>query len=316
MDIPSHGHTDDEHMAPHAYAESFHRRVASALLTGVLATACAASQAGTALLNPDLNASSLAQAPLFRIEPYRANYLLPLTYNFARPDSFTTQGVTHWSHTEVTFQISLKAQITRGLVDGNGAFFIGYTQRSFWQAYNRSESAPFRETNYEPELMWRWYDNLALPEGLRSRLVTVGLVHQSNGQAGALSRSWNRAYADLLFSAGSHTYIDFKPWWRFPEKRKSSATAAGDDNPDIQHYMGRFELRLYHDSGRSGIALMVRNNLSTGDNHGAWQLSYRFPLIAGLQGYLQWFNGYGESLIDYNHMVNRVGIGIILSDWL
>lgn len=285
-------------------------------LPGLLLPAAAHAQE-MGLLHPNLSVARLAVNPLFRISPFRANYLMPLTYNFAGTDTFTTDNVKRWSHTEVTFQLSLQSQITRGLVDGNGAFFIGYTQRSFWQAYNRSESAPFRETNYEPELMWRWYNDQPLPGGLRNRMITFGLVHQSNGQAGTRSRSWNRAYAELLFSAGQNTYIDFKPWWRFPEKRKSSPTdPAGDDNPDIEHYMGHFELRLYRNYDLSGLSLMLRNNLSSTDNRGAYELSYRFPLFSGMQGYVQWFNGYGESLIDYNRMVNRIGIGVILSDWM
>lgn len=288
---------------------------AFALLLLCAAPFARAQDAG--LLHPGLSAARLAVNPLFRIAPYRANYLLPLTYDFAHPDTFTTASVDHWSHTEFAFQLSLQSQITRGLIDGNGAFFVGYTQRSFWQAYNRGESAPFRETNYEPELMWRWYNDLALPGGLRNRLITLGLAHQSNGQAGTRSRSWNRAYVDLLFSAGDNAYIDFKPWWRFPEKRKSSPNdPSGDDNPDIQHYMGRFELRLYRNFGLTGVSLMLRNNLSRRDNHGAYELNYRFPVTSGLQGYVQWFNGYGESLIDYNRLVNRIGVGIILSDWM
>jgi len=60
---------------------------------------------------------------------------------------------------------------------------------------------------------------------------------------------------------------------------------------------------------------MSRNNL-TSDGKGALELSYSFPLYGKLKGYLQYFNGYGQSLIDYNARANSFGIGVAISDWL
>jgi phospholipase A1 len=61
---------------------------------------------------------------------------------------------------------------------------------------------------------------------------------------------------------------------------------------------------------------MLRNKLDFGENYGAIQLGWSFPLSNNLRGYVQWFNGYGESLIDYNAHTNSIGFGIQLSDWL
>jgi phospholipase A1 len=60
---------------------------------------------------------------------------------------------------------------------------------------------------------------------------------------------------------------------------------------------------------------MFRNNLRIGDNVSALQLEFSFPLIERINGYVQYFVGYGESLIDYNHYTNRIGVGFLVRDW-
>ena len=66
------------------------------------------------------------------------------------------------------------------------------------------------------------------------------------------------------------------------------------------------------------FSMMLRNWLESGFDYGAAELSWSFPVFdyPFLKGYLQYFYGYGESLIDYNHKVNRIGLGISVTDWL
>jgi phospholipase A1 len=140
----------------------------------------------------------------------------------------------------------------------------------------------------------------------------VGFVHQSNGRgADAYSRSWNRVYANLVFERGNFACA-LKPWWRIPEDE------ADDNNPNIEKYYGYGELRAAYKWSDMVFAVMLRNNLRADGNKGAVQLDWSFPLPGSrrLKGYVQFFNGYGESMIDYDHANQRIGAGILLSDWL
>ena len=106
--------------------------------------------------------------------------------------------------------------------------------------------------------------------------------------------------------------MSFKPWYRIPEE------ASDDDNPDITDYMGHGELSAAYKWDKHVFSAMSRNNIESGFSKGAVELAWSFPLgdWPYLKGYLHWYSGYGESLIDYNSHVNTIGIGISLTDWL
>ena len=200
------------------------------------------------------------------------------------------------------------------IYDDNGYLFFAFTQQAYWQAYNSDISSPFRETNYEPELilMIPHYKNY---EEAASRIIGVSLSHQSNGRAGQLSRSWNRLKFSWVTSIGN-VFINFEPWYRFKEQRKDTPEdPEGDDNPDITEYMGWFELSAAYKQENATWRLMLRNNLRS-DNKGAVRLSYSRPFNQHIRLYVELFNGYGESLIDYDRSVTRLGIGFELNDIL
>ncbi|MHB8453600.1 MAG: phospholipase A [Acidiferrobacterales bacterium] len=246
----------------------------------------------------------------FVIIPFKPNYILPLTYN-----SHQSQTNQQLQNTEVKFQLSFKIPLSDHLFNTRARFAFGYTQLSFWQAYNSKLSSPFRETDYEPELMLGIPTNTRLP-WFTNRLVTFGLEHQSNGQGMPDSRSWNRAYVNFILEHGSF-YLSFRPWYRFPERAKTSALdPGGDDNPDIENYLGHGELTGIYLWGNSSLTVMLRNNLKSHDNRGAIEVDWSIPLKGKLRGYVQYFNGYGESLSDYNRYSSRIGIGILLTNWL
>lgn len=253
----------------------------------------------------------------FVLTPHRPNFLLPVSYSTS-PNQELFQPVENGElqHTEVEFQLSLKVLVAENLLGNNGHLSFAYTDHSFWQAYNRALSSPFRDTDHEPELLFTLENNSNLL-GMRNSANQFILNHQSNGRGSELSRSWNRVMLNSIWEKDNFV-LTFEPWYRIPESKKSDPTdSGGDDNPDIEKYMGNFELRgFYQVEHGQTISLMLRNNLRS-ENYGAFEMSYSFPIRkTKLKGYLKYFNGYGLSLIDYNHHTQNFGIGFLISDWL
>jgi phospholipase A1 len=180
--------------------------------------------------------------------------------------------------------------------------WFGYTQNSFWQAYNRAASSPFRETNYQPEMMLTTPLNLNLG-ALETRYLTLGLNHQSNGQTSTLSRSWNRIYAEVGAEKGKFG-VSFRLWKRLDNARSNN------DNYDITDFMGHGDLQATYRFDGNELSLTARRNF--GAHHGALRVGWSFPVAANLKGYVQGFSGYGQSLIDYNYSQKSVGAGFLV----
>ncbi len=266
-----------------------------------------------ALIDQRIISDKLQSDKLLSLIPHKPNYILG-GYYFAKPQTnpfeqqFPARNI-EIDAVELKFQFSLKTMLYDNLLGQTGDIWVGYTNRSFWQAFNTGNSAPFRETNHEPEV-WLQFGADHNLGGVKFRGGSLGMAHQSNGQFDALSRSWNKLYFQLVFQKRD-VYFAVKPWWRIPE------SADNDDNPDIEDYLGNFEFYAIKEWGSQTLGLMFRNNLRFDEkNHGAVQLDYTFPMFKQLRGYVQWFYGYGESLIDYNHEANTLGFGIMLANWL
>ena len=172
----------------------------------------------------------------YSIAPHRSNYILPFTYNTS-PNADVIQEADpnrDVKKAEVKLQLSLKVKLWEDIFGKEMDLWFGYTQLSFWQLYNVEDSSPFRETDYEPELLLNYRTRYRLL-GLTGRFIQVGFNHQSNGQTEPLSRSWNRIVANLGFERG-HLSLLLKGWYRIPE------SAEDDDNPNIEDYLGYGEL--------------------------------------------------------------------------
>ncbi|MFP1724156.1 phospholipase A [Lonsdalea quercina] len=239
----------------------------------------------------------------FILYPYENNYLLyTYTSNINRDAIQSYNWGKNARKDEVNFQISLGFPLWRGILGDNSLLGASYTQGSWWQLSNKSESSPFRETNYEPQIFLGWATDYSLA-GWTLRDVEVGFSHQSNGRSDPTSRSWNRAYARLMAQNGNWQ-VELKPWLRISDSK--------DDNPDITRYMGHYRVRVGYLWGDSIFSAEGRYNWNSG--YGGGEVSWSYPLTEHVRFYTKVFSGYGESLIDYNHRQTRVGVGVTLND--
>ncbi|HKW36744.1 MAG TPA: phospholipase A [Burkholderiales bacterium] len=221
------------------------------------------------------------------------------------PDRTVPEAIPY-NKDELAFQLSFKSELVsrhefdRKLLGlSNLRLWFAYSQRSFWQLYTPRLSRPFRETDYEPELILTFSTGNA-DNGWK--LLNLGLVHQSNGRSLPQSRSWNRVYAQGGWEWGRLSVLG-RAWYRIPESESK------DDNPDIQDYLGRGDVRLrwQFDSDKS-MSVLLRHALRT--SRGFAQVDWTSgKLFGAARVYVQATSGYGESLIDYNFRQNTFGFG-------
>jgi phospholipase A1 len=277
-------------------------------------TVAVAPKPGPKIMKPDTPISRMSQEwelndaakrGRYAVHQLSDNYLLLANQSNATNDrpfrAYLPEGYQS-KHAELTYQLSFKAKLLEGVANTPIDIWAGYTQQSFWQAYARSESSPFRETNYQPEFMAVLPINKQLgPVNLR--FASVGFVHQSNGQSATLSRSWNRFYAQMGLESGN-LGVTARVWKRLDNAKSNN------DNADITDFLGHGDMRItYRDKGFEYSALLRRN---FGTGHGAVQAGVAFPLAVNLKGYAQLFSGYGQSLIDYNYSQKSLGLGVLM----
>ncbi|MGN6525173.1 MAG: phospholipase A [Burkholderiaceae bacterium] len=249
----------------------------------------------------------------FVVRTYQPNFLTAhISSNVNRtphsPSHSQGGGFPGYRDAGAEVQVSLRAKVLRDFV-GHGNLWLAYTQQSLWQVLDGDDSRPFRASDYRPEADYV----LPIPErlgafgGWRWRLAQVGIAHESNGLSDPLSRSWN--YADLGTAVTHDDYaLQARHFWRLPE-------SGVNDNVDLASYIGSTELEIDWFPGASTHQLTVRTSFESW-HRGSVKYAWTHPVFAakpdGLRWYMQFFSGYGETLLDYNHRQNSVAIGFTL----
>lgn len=238
---------------------------------------------------------SLMQAsgniPAFTI--YKDNYIITGT-------SFAGGKVTKYN-SDAKFQISLRHRLYRKLLPLRLYAFLSYTQKSFWAIYR--SSAPFTETNYNPTL---GVGRNFISEGKIAWSAMLQFEHESNGRDSIWSRSWNRITFMGIYNMNRNYTFQAKVWipMMLSEYNKNISSYSG-----IGHLAGTYN----SDGGRiSCSVLMIKRG---GWNFNAnWEvgIAYRLFREDNQYLYLQFYNGYGESLIHYDNFRRYIRLGFVI----
>lgn len=188
---------------------------------------------------------------------------------------------------------------------------FAFTQRSLWDL-NRT-SSPFYDTSYMPELL---YQSLTpMPEKVDGNFTWLGyqaaFKHESNGRDGPQTRSLNVVYARPVFALGRLDH-----WHLLVVPEIFGYLGDVGDNPDIENYRGYGKLHLM--LGRNeGPSLSAEIWAGKDFDRVSTEFNFTFPVRTQLLNFetyflVQYFNGYGESLLSYRTHSETVRAGFSL----
>jgi len=233
----------------------------------------------------------------FFVESYEPTYFMPFSMDFRKHDDRNP--------IETSFQISFKKNVIKNISPLSFDIGLAFTQTVWWQLY--AFSNPVRETNYGPEVYVNFPFHREFGEAGIFHGIRVAAAHKSNGKADETNRSWNRVYLEAPVSIKRFLFVP-RIWWSF--------VGIGNDfyEKDIPRYMGMCDLTIVSRWRSHILRVYGRSNFNIKNIKAALRLDYSYPIAStGLYLYMQYFLGYGESLIDYDRPVNKIGAGFALS---
>lgn len=255
----------------------------------------------------------VAQAQLFgnieKKEVYNADSvraeLDKMPYFTLFKDNYFTMGVPLGSkptshNSDVKFQLSIMQRLTKSRLPFDSYLFIQYTQKTFWNVLENS--LPIRDLNFNPGF---GLGHLIIRHNKYIGKAYVMLEHDSNGKDSIFSRSWNRVSFGLALDMNRNWQTQFKTWIPIID---------GRNNKDILKYNGIFQgavnYRTDNKRFNCGVVFVQRKKWLSYNTQ--LELSYKFNDKDNQYFFIQYYNGYGESLLDYNRYTSMVRAGFII----
>jgi phospholipase A1/A2 len=200
---------------------------------------------------------------------------------------------------DAKMQISFKQRLHNKPLPFNSFLFFVYTQKSFWDVYRTS--SPFSETNFNP--------NISLARSVFRHhkfhgVLAAQVEHESNGLAGDNSHGWDNFSISYFYLPQKNIRFFLKGWVPF----------FYSTNPDLMEYIGYTESRFTWVLYKNNLILDLTVRKAPAWNwHGNVQIECSYKLFKAETFYvfLQWWEGYAESLSNYREATSRIRIGIV-----
>ena len=204
-------------------------------------------------------------------------------------------------NSDVKFQVSIAQRLTKSTLPFHTYLFLAYSQKTFWNVFE--ESMPMRDLNFNPGI------GLSKLLIVKDRLIgkaTLMVEHESNGRDGLASRSWNRISLSANIYIDPNIMIHGKAWIPIVD---------GENNRDLLDYYGLYQtgVVLTTTNRRFGFSVLLTKRKGWNLNHNTViELNYRLFKKDNQFLFVQYYNGYGENLIDYNEYHSRLRVGIVI----
>lgn len=204
-------------------------------------------------------------------------------------------------NSNVKFQVSISQRLTRSTLPWNTYLFLFYTQKVFWNVLENS--MPMTDLNFNPGI------GLVKPLFVKNRFIgklMLLLEHESNGRDGVESRSWNKLSvgANIMIDP---TFIVHGKFW--------IPIVDGMYNKDILDYSGIYQVgtSFFSPDRRFGASVILVKRRGWRLNYNTIiELNYRLFRRDNQYLFLQYYNGYGESLLEYNQYKSMLRVGIVI----
>lgn len=205
------------------------------------------------------------------------------------------------SNTNIKFQISIAQRLTRSTLPMGTYLYLFYTQKCFWNVLE--ESMPMTDLNFNPGI------GLAKPLFVKNRFIgkiSLVLEHESNGRDGDASRSWNKISLGANIMVDPNLMVHGKVWIPIVD---------GENNKDILDYSGIYQvgLQMFSNNRRfSGSVVLTKRRGWNFNYNTTVELAYRVWRRDNQYLFLQYYNGYGEGLLEYNKFHSQLRVGIVI----